>query len=269
MARINIDDSWWTDVRRSALIRLLKDEERADGAAVRLWKVGLDQAKKGLQSIPKKVFFLLPCAQELLTCDLAEERGDEVYVKGSSDHFSWYVDGLEQRKQAGKNSAKRPRDEKGRLLKNTRPSSNENPTDVQREPNAIQPSVSSSSSDSFSEEKESLSLSLSQKSLGTKPDWEGVKKELLKEFPTDGQRLEKAKRQIEKEGYRGRTITSPIYWLKKSWKDVRQEYDHLDPPKVEPEQDEEPDEVTYDEERGKQAMQAAMAKFRTIMGGAS
>jgi hypothetical protein len=175
MARINVEEKWWTDIRRSALIRLLKDEERADGAAIRLWRAGFEYWKNDEASIPLEVFNLLPCAPELLKSGLAKiipdndptdiqrksNEGPRVYVNGSNEFFRWYKEGLAQRKVAGKSSAKRARDAKGRLLPSTnvQRESNGSPTEVQRKSNAVQPSSSSSSSSSVLREREQKNLS--------------------------------------------------------------------------------------------------------------
>lgn len=151
MARINIEDCWWTDPRRSALQRLGMD---ADGLAVRAWRLAQDFWKNGRALVPKALFDTLDGAGSLLDVGLAEVRESLVYVRGSSAYLDWIHERRLQAKEAGKKSAKRPRDAKGRLLKaNTRHISNYDPTDVQRESNAIQPSYSLSSSSSFSESK--------------------------------------------------------------------------------------------------------------------
>lgn len=106
MARINIEERWWTDIRRSALIRFLGgDEEKADGAAVRLWRVAIEYWTKQTRSIPKHCFDLLPCATQLLEAKLAVVQNDEVYVKGASECFDWVVKKSVAGKKGGLKSA--------------------------------------------------------------------------------------------------------------------------------------------------------------------
>lgn len=153
MARINIEDKWWIDVRRSALIRMLKDEERADGAAVRLWRVGLEYWKQGLEAVPKQCFDLLPCASELLACALAEVKGASVYVKGASEHFNWINKKVEAGRKGGQKSVQKRRVAHGSaqpIPKHTRSTTEADRSTLEADSKQIQPSSSSSSSSSIS-----------------------------------------------------------------------------------------------------------------------
>lgn len=113
MANTNVGDNWWVDIRRSALIRMLKDEERADGAALRLWRVGFEYWKKDRALIPKHCFDLLPCASELLACALVELKGASIYVKGASEYFDWVFKKREAGRKGGVKSVENRRKTNG------------------------------------------------------------------------------------------------------------------------------------------------------------
>lgn len=130
MARINIEECWWTDPRRSKLIKLMGgDEERADGAAVRMWRLAQEFWKCDRRSVPQPIFKTLEHAELLLGAGLAslgEVLGDGlvkevVYVRGSSQWLDWAREQKEKNKangsKGGKKSATRPRNAKGQLLK--------------------------------------------------------------------------------------------------------------------------------------------------------
>ncbi len=161
MARLNIEDCWWTDPRRSALIRLLGDEDLADARAIRAWRLAQEFWKFGRGLVPRGLFETLQSYPELLSVGLAEIREDKVYIRGSSTHHEWIVEAKESGAKGGKVSAKRPRDAKGRLKKIP----DQCPSDIQgsskagpSESKRIQGSSSSSFSLSISntENKESI-----------------------------------------------------------------------------------------------------------------
>lgn len=154
MASINIDDKWWIDIRRSALIRLLKDEEKADGAAVRLWRAGLEAWKNNREAIPKHCFELLPCASELLACALVELKGASYYVKGASHYFEW----VHKKREAGQKGGKKSVESRRKKDGTAQPSSKQ--TRSSPEANSNQPEADSKQTSSSSNPLP-LSLSLS------------------------------------------------------------------------------------------------------------
>lgn len=143
MARINIEECWWSDPRRTKL--LLKIGFAADSAAVNMWRTGQEFWSKNQSLVPKDVFDKLEYSKELIEAGLADVRESFVYVRGSSEYLTWLQEKREQARMAGKKSAERRRDEKGRLLPaEVQRKSSERPT----KPNAIQPSGSGSVSGS-------------------------------------------------------------------------------------------------------------------------
>lgn len=104
MAQLNIKDSWWLDPRRSHLIKSLNgDEERADGAAVRLWRVAQIYWQNKHEAIPKSCFEMLPCASELLSANLVRLDGDKAWCRGADDAFDW----MDTKKRAGQKGGKK------------------------------------------------------------------------------------------------------------------------------------------------------------------
>lgn len=116
MARINIEEQWWSDPRRSKLARILASEDMADARAIRMWRLAQEFWQHERSLVPLKIFSTLEAWEALLECHLAEVRGEEVYVSGSSQYLDWVFEEKQKRKRGGKKSAKRPRDAKGRLL---------------------------------------------------------------------------------------------------------------------------------------------------------
>lgn len=166
MARINIEDCWWTDPRRSKLIKLLGGENQADGAAVRMWRLAQEFWKDGRKLIPQYIFETLEESQALLGCGLASLGEAGVYVRGSSQYLDWVIEQREKSKKGGQKSAQRARDSKGRLLK----TNVNDPTNIQAESNQdlttskqiqVSDSVSGSYSDSYNNTKKNISYSSS------------------------------------------------------------------------------------------------------------
>jgi hypothetical protein len=154
MARINIEECWWSDPRRSKLIRLLGgDTRKADGLAIEAWRLAQEFWKHGRQLVPNTHFQALDGGELLIESGLAVIKDDAVYIRGSSQYLEWVHEEREARRLGGINSANRPRDEKGRLLPKETPEDPETPAKTQlppsstpAEPSSIQVSVSVSGS---------------------------------------------------------------------------------------------------------------------------
>lgn len=153
MARINIEDCWWTDPRRSALGRALGGEEIADGVAVRAWRLGQEFWKKGRMLVPLELFQTLHGYEALLKVGLADVRESFVYVRGSSAYLDWVAERTKNAREAGKKSAQSRKEKLGSAQpKREKPRTTLEP--VPNEPrtktNDTEPSVSVSSSSSVS-----------------------------------------------------------------------------------------------------------------------
>ena len=155
MARINIEDTWWTDPRREALSKLVGDELIADGVMVRLWRLA-QQYWKNAEPIPNHVFEHVRHRSEVVACSLASVEENGVYVAGSSKAFEWITKAKENASKAGKKSAEKRLLTKGTsqpLPNQTRTPVERNSTEPERnptKPNDPEPSSSSSSSSSSS-----------------------------------------------------------------------------------------------------------------------
>ena len=136
---------------------LLKDEEKALGAVGFAWKSAQRYWCPDKKPIPLDVFGRISSGPFLIEVGLARQTEEGVYIAGAEEHFQWWFDGIEQRREAGKKSATRPRDEKGRLLPNEMPNdANETQRpldDGPTAPNEVQPSSSSSFSKTKKEEE--------------------------------------------------------------------------------------------------------------------
>ena len=143
MARINIEECWWSDPRRSKLIRLLGgDEERADGAVIKMWRTAQEFWKRDHQLVPRRVFEALQSASELIEAGLADDRGDYIYVRGSSEYLEWVKDKTEAGKLGGLKSAQARREKYG----SAQPKSRSTVEAASNQPEAPEPSGSVSGS---------------------------------------------------------------------------------------------------------------------------
>ena len=113
MARINIEECWWTDPRRSALCRLIGDEELADGLMGKAWRLAQEFWKRDRKLVPKALFETLREASRILEVGLAEIRGDSVYIRGSSTYLDWVNSQKDFGSAGGKKSAESRRQKTG------------------------------------------------------------------------------------------------------------------------------------------------------------
>lgn len=150
MARINIEDCWWTDPRRERLGELVGSMMMADAIIIRAWRLAQEFWGKDRALIPKEVFGTLQEASKLIQAHLAEERDNGIYVRGSSQYLDWHFQQRESARKGGKKSAERPRDAQGRLLKKSKQPSKRHPSESKVVQVSVSGSVSGSSSDSKS-----------------------------------------------------------------------------------------------------------------------
>ena len=153
MARVNIEECWWTDPRRSALASLVGGEEIADGAAIKVWRLGQEFWKHDRKLVPKQLFDLLRFASHLLQVGMVEVRGDEIYVRGSSAYLDW----VNERKAAGRAGGVKKAQNRKKKAQNRKKEAEYDPeSDSKDLANASKgyqklPSSSSSASSSFSD----------------------------------------------------------------------------------------------------------------------
>lgn len=148
MARINVEERYWTDPRRKHLLRLLKDEDLMDGCMMAAWKVAQTYWSVGKKPVPLNVFDHLRFSKEIMESGLARESTEilnpGMYVLGSRECFEWLADRKEAASRGGRKSGqtRRSKAEAKRSKREVNASKRK-----QSEP-------SYSSSSSFSKEKE-------------------------------------------------------------------------------------------------------------------
>lgn len=150
MPRINIEDRIWSDSRFQDLILIVNNRFIAKGMIIELWTIAQKHWLENKSLIPKQEFERAGLSP-LLVVGLAEERQDGIYAKGSEDHFAWYHNSIEQRKEAGKKSAEARRVKYGdaqpkNTIERDRTTLERDRTAVRTKPNDAEPSSSSSAS---------------------------------------------------------------------------------------------------------------------------
>lgn len=113
MARINIEECWWADLRRSKLSKLLNSEDLADAAAIRMWRLAQDYWKNGKRLVPVEIWAHFEFGPKCVEAGLAVVQDSFVYVRGSSEHLSWAAEQRENAKKAGEESAKKRKEKYG------------------------------------------------------------------------------------------------------------------------------------------------------------
>lgn len=110
MARINVEDSLYKDIRFVMLIGKLGSLEFALGAMVRAWSLAqehyLNETNDRL--IPLNEWQRQLIRNEIIDVGLAEKRDHGIYVVGSFEQFDWLI----QRQSAGKRSGESRRAKK-------------------------------------------------------------------------------------------------------------------------------------------------------------
>lgn len=149
MARLNIEDSIWSDPRFMRLAVLLKSQDIAIGNLVRAWSLAQRYwFKKEL--IPEHAWTGSDFPNEIFECGLAERTENGIYVRGSKENFEWYSAKCEKLKanssKGGIASAKARKDKFG-----TAQPSNRDRSIPEVASNVSNPSSSSSSSSSKKE----------------------------------------------------------------------------------------------------------------------
>lgn len=111
MARINVEDSLYKDLRFINLIVKFGSLEMALGSMVRAWSLAqehyLDEANERL--IPHDEWNRQKIRNEILEVGLAEQRAMGIYVHGAKEQFEWLI----QKQEAGKKSGE-TRQKKGK-----------------------------------------------------------------------------------------------------------------------------------------------------------
>lgn len=107
MARVNIEESWWTDPRRFKLGEELGSLAMADGLVVQAWHLSQQFWGNGRKKIPMIIFQQIQNNQLLFRHKLALRQGGFVYVRGTSQFHEWYAQYKESGAKGGKSKANR------------------------------------------------------------------------------------------------------------------------------------------------------------------
>ena len=102
MPRINIEDKWWSDPRRGALIAKLGSVHLADGVMVGLWRIS--QEFNG-QPFEWASYYDKDTVDAISSTGLASVEHQLIYVKGSRDHHEWLKAKRDAARKGGKKSA--------------------------------------------------------------------------------------------------------------------------------------------------------------------
>lgn len=149
MARLTVEDKWWSDPRREKLGRLLGDIALADANALRMWRLAQEFWGNSLRLIPQEIFDTLEAAPKLLEAGLASAKEGGIYVRGSSQYLSWLHESRLAASAGGQKSAEVRRKKYGTSQPQRR-SDSEPPLEANSK--CLEPSVSVSVSDSKKEE---------------------------------------------------------------------------------------------------------------------
>ena len=90
MARLNVEDSLWSDPRFLRLCAKLGDEIQAIGSVILAWKLAQKHWCPNKQLIPENVFKEAGLPEELISIGLAERHKDGIRMRGCEEHFEWW-----------------------------------------------------------------------------------------------------------------------------------------------------------------------------------
>lgn len=82
MARINIEQAWWSDSRRAMLGRLVGSQSQADGIMMSAWRTAQTYWSKG-ELVPTAIWETIEHHDLIVRTQLAFVRENGVYVAGS------------------------------------------------------------------------------------------------------------------------------------------------------------------------------------------
>lgn len=124
MARLSIEDIWWTDDRRYKLANLMdNDIDRADGLIIKAWRISQTFWGNGRKKVPIHAFEEIKNHQLIYEVGLAYARGAFVYVRGTRQFHAWYAELKDSSSKGGKSKAIRAKQNASNSLANAYPSS--------------------------------------------------------------------------------------------------------------------------------------------------
>lgn len=166
MARINIEDKWWTDPRRQLLARALGSEALATGVFFCAVRLAQEYWRKGQSLIPFKIWEHVEHHVSLIEYGLAERRETGVYLSGSEEWFEW-IDLRRDaaRKGGAKRSEQAERGPDGRFKRGSEETETVQPNSSQTPAGATQNHASFSFSISNSNTKNTKGAQISKTDL--------------------------------------------------------------------------------------------------------
>lgn len=107
MARINIEDSIYKDIRFISLVSKLGDLDRALGALVRAWSLAQKWYVTPDRTIPDEEWKKNLLPEEIINVGLAQRVGSRIRVMGSDEQFAWLQQRIDAGRKGGQATAKR------------------------------------------------------------------------------------------------------------------------------------------------------------------
>ena len=106
MARINLEDSLYSDVRFMRLLCALRDPELALEIVVSAWQVAQRHWVRGQELVPEEKWRYIRHGDVLLEIGLARRSEAGIYVCGSTEHFAWLINSVEAGRRGGRKRSK-------------------------------------------------------------------------------------------------------------------------------------------------------------------
>lgn len=212
MARINIEEKWWSDPRRSKLSQLLGNQYFTETVVVHCWRLAQEYWEKNLL-IPGHIYVTLHGSLELLKSNLCilHENNDpnsailrtplehisntseqlqthwniieqsSIYVRGAKEFLSWGAEIRQKRVEAGRKSA-----EKRRLLNGSAQPKPNKPRTLLEHPSTNSNILELSGSDSGSGSSSNSSSGSKKKNAGIHMVYPPAFDELWKSYERKG-----------------------------------------------------------------------------------
>lgn len=120
MARINIENKYWSDLRRSTLIAKIGDHFRVDGIMLNVWKLAEHYWIPHRKMIPFPVWKSIGIPDEIIAVGFAEIIDNEfIYVKGTRENFEWRFNRMSSGRRGGMETAKKNSKQRSSKIKQT------------------------------------------------------------------------------------------------------------------------------------------------------
>jgi hypothetical protein len=153
MARINFEDSLWSDPRFLKLCVRLGDEEKAVGRLVIAWRFAQRFWCPDKKPMPEDAWAAAGLGTELIDTGLAKRVEKGIYLSGIEEQFAWWFQRQEAGKKGGDATAKKAKQKVATAKRRVATGKREEAGPKQNEPSyssSFSFSSSSSSSDSES-----------------------------------------------------------------------------------------------------------------------